>query len=146
MTSAFDFTRKLDTVASQGKTKIDAAVAAAKSVPAYRTKADQAALMKALPTYKGKGTDIAADLAKETRLKQDRTQVELLPLGYDFNVFGSVVEKAGKPDKLQLSFKNRGTIGVALNVYSYLKADKDRGAWFYALEEDGQGRQASGSR
>ncbi|WP_271893086.1 alkaline phosphatase family protein [Candidatus Phyllobacterium onerii] len=138
MTSAFDFTRKLDTVASEGKTKIDAAIAAAKSVPAYRTKADQAALMKALPTYKGKGTDIAADLAKETRLKQDRTQVELLPLGYDFNVFGSVVEKAGKPDKLQLSFRNRGTIGVALNVYSYVKADEDRGAWFYALTKAGK--------
>jgi phospholipase C len=34
-----------------------------------------------------------------------------------------------------LTFRNRGSIGVALNVYSYVKADKKRGAWFYALEK-----------
>jgi phospholipase C len=139
MTSAFDFTRKLDTVAGQGKSKLDAAVAAVKPVPAYLTKADQTALVKALPQYKGSATDIAADHARETRLKQDRMQVELLPLGYDFNVYGSIAKVDGT-DKFNLSFSNRGMIGVALTVYSYHEYDKDRGAWFYALEKTETGK------
>ena len=133
LTSAFDFTRKRDKVADESTVKLAAAVAAAKPIPAYLTKAQQDALTAALPKYTGKDADIATDLAGETRLKQNRTQVDLLPLGYDFNVFATVIEANGKPDKLQLTFKNRGKIGVALNVYSYHDYDKGRGAWFYAL-------------
>lgn len=135
LTSAFDFTRTLDTVAKEGKEKLDAAAAAAKTVPAFRTKAERDDLKAKQARYddKARDRDIAIDRDKETRLKQDRMQAELLPLGYDFNVFATVTLAAGKPDKLQLTFRNKGRIGVALNVYSYVKADEKRGAWFYAL-------------
>lgn len=130
LTSAFDFTRKLEDTAKESKSKLDAVMAAAKPVPAYQTIKDQDQLKKELHHYKDSEKDIATDLAKETRLKQDRTQVDLLPLDYDFNVYASV---AANKKNLTLTFKNRGKLGVALNVYSYLDYDKSRGAWFYAL-------------
>ena len=138
MTSAFDFTRKLDTVAEEGKDKLDLVVAAAKPVPAYLTPAQQEALKANLPKYASRTADIAIDLAKETRDKQEKTQVELLPLGYDFNVYASITEKDGTAGTFRLTFRNKGKIGTALNVYSYVKADANRGAWFYALEKPGK--------
>jgi phospholipase C len=133
LTSAFDFTRQLDKVAEDSKIKLGAAVAASKSVPPYLTAAQQKALKAALPQYSGAGSDIAIDNAEETRHKQAKGQVDLLPLGYDFNVYASVTMTDGKVDKFKLTFQNKGSIGVALNVYSYHAKDKDRGAWFYAL-------------
>jgi phospholipase C len=130
LTSAFDFTPKLDTAAKAGSLKLDDAVKAAVPIQPYLTKAEQDAIVK--PAYASKDADIAIDLKLETRLKQDRTQVELLPLGYDFNVYGSV---SGEKDKraFNFTFHNKSTIGVALNVYSYNAFDQNRGAWFYAL-------------
>ncbi|PSH60380.1 phospholipase C, phosphocholine-specific [Phyllobacterium endophyticum] len=135
LTSAFDFTPKLDTAAKAGKERLDAAVAAAKPIPAYLTKAEQDELKAKLARYttKSRNADVSIDLENDTRRKQAWDQVALLPLGYDFNVFASITENDGKADKLQLTFRNRGSIGVALNVYSYVKADEGRGAWFYAL-------------
>ena len=82
--------------------------------------------------------DATESVAKETRDKQEKTQVELLPLGYDFNVYASITEKDGTAGTFRLTFRNKGKIGTALNVYSYVKADANRGAWFYALEKPGK--------
>jgi phospholipase C len=138
MTSAFDFERKLETVAKTGKDKLDAAIKSAKPVPPYFTTAQQEAVKKGRLGYAGATQDIAIDNAGETRRKQAKGQVELLPLGYDFNVYASVTMTDGKVDKFNLTFQNKGSIGVALNVYSYHATDKDRGAWFYALTKAGK--------
>ncbi|MBB3237954.1 alkaline phosphatase family protein [Phyllobacterium endophyticum] len=144
LTSAFDFTRKLDTLAKEGKEGLDAAakVIAANPVPEYLglTKIERDELKLSQPKYEDASTDIARDNAGETGKKQDEGQAELLPLGYDFGVFSSLVTSAGgeQPDTLRLSFSNRGSSGVALNVYSYNRFELGRGAWFYALAKAGK--------
>jgi phospholipase C len=144
LTSAFDFTRKLDRLAKEGKEGLDAAakIIAANPVPAYLglTKLEQDELKGRQPKYRGANNDIARDNTGETRKKQDEGQAELLPLGYDFGVFSSLATSAGgeQPDTLRLSFSNRGRSGVALNVYSYTVLDQGRGAWFYALAKAGK--------
>jgi phospholipase C len=133
LTSAFDFTRSGAEIARQSHAQLSEATKSVESVTTYVKPADKGRFLNSLPKYTGKDADIAIDQKRETRSKQDKTQVALLPLGYDFNVFSRIIIEAGKPDKLQLTFRNRGSIGVALNAYSYVKEDEGRGAWFYAL-------------
>jgi phospholipase C len=124
MTRAFDFTHKLDMVAKDGKDGLDAAAKMITDNPISNylglTKTQQDGLKASQPKYEGVSADIAKDLADETRKKQDKGQADLLPIGYDFTVVSRLMTPQGgdQPDTLRLAFSNKGSIGVALNVYA----------------------------
>ncbi len=61
--------------------------------------------------------------------KQDRAGCDLLPIGYDFQVFGS--RDAGPPKGFRLTFKNYGKLGAAFTVLSYDRTDQ---GWFFSIE------------
>ncbi|MHC1549793.1 phosphocholine-specific phospholipase C [Phyllobacterium sp. K27] len=79
------------------------------------------------PTMKDVQAD--PDANRPISIKQDQTQCDLLPVGYDFQVFASFT--AAAQPRLKFTFKNRGRLGAAFTVLSY---DRTDGGWFYSVE------------
>ncbi|MGN8119926.1 phosphocholine-specific phospholipase C [Labrys sp. 22185] len=69
--------------------------------------------------------------------KQETAQVELLPLGYEFQVYSAfVIPTGGGAERLQFTFRNAGQLGVPYSLYVYSSDAKPR---FYTVEGVEQG-------
>lgn len=118
LTSAFDFDHtNVEAIHGISPAKI---YAAKKRTAAHDAKA-----------YRPTIADVDADPYKDKPIaaKQDQTCCDLLPVGYDFQVFSAFT--ASVPKRLKLDFKNRGKLGAAFTVLSH---DRKDGGWFYAVE------------
>lgn len=81
--------------------------------------------------FKPKIADVNADpdAARPVSVKQDQTQCDLLPIGYDFQTLCSFTTDS--PPKLKITFRNRGKLGASFTVLSY---DRTDGAWLDTVE------------
>lgn len=134
LTSVFDFSRT--------KTgQMDVAYDPAKAEPIFTEEKKLAAIAaqkrkdpasrRFVPTIETVDKD--PDAARPTLVKQDRTRCEILPLGYDFQVLGSVKSTVGTDpeQRFYLTFRNASKLGAAFSVHAY---DRTDGAWYYSLE------------
>lgn len=69
------------------------------------------------------------DATRPVSVKQDKTQCDLLPVGYDFQTLCSFTNNS--PPKLKITFRNRGRLGASFTILSY---DRSDGGWFDTVE------------
>lgn len=76
------------------------------------------------------------------RLKQDQAQVELLPTGYDFQVYcTSITGRTNSDCNISFKFCNYGKLGAPFTIYDYVKCKYYLptrnyvydGPWFYSV-------------
>jgi phospholipase C len=76
--------------------------------------------------------DVRADGGKPILVKQDKTRCEILPLGYDFQVYLKyAVHPATGAKRVDWTIRNAGPLGASFYVIPYSRTDKP---WRYSVE------------
>lgn len=125
LTSAFDFERTRTG-------PMDKLADTVRPVKIYS--ADEKKTAKATKVYVPTIADVNADpLAKKSvAYKQDQTQCDLLPIGYDFQVFVAYsIHPASGKKRVDWTIRNSGKLGASFYVIPYSRAD---GPWLYSVE------------
>jgi phospholipase C len=72
------------------------------------------------------------DAKKPVAVKQDRTRCEILPVGYDFQVFvGYSIHPSTSKTRVDWTIRNSGTLGASIYVIPYSRTDAP---WLYSVE------------
>lgn len=126
LTSAFDFNRSANNIA------MDKLLDATKPARIFGTSEKTSAT--GLAAFKPGIADVNADpdAKKPVAAKQDRTRCEILPVGYDFQVFlGYSIHDATGKTRVDWTIRNSGTLGASFYVIPYSRTDAP---WLYSVE------------
>jgi len=124
LTSAFDFDRNKTT-------EMDKLIDEIKSDRVFAAKLKDNSL--GVGAFQPEYAHVLAD--PETKLpvavKQDKTRCELLPIGYNFQVFVKYGTHSDGKTRMEWTIRNSGPLGASFYVIPYSRTD---GPWYYGVE------------